>query len=783
MDRIPDLRKLVVICMALHIAAAIVSAESAVPNGSFEQVQGDAPVGWSRARWAGEGTLATARVGRTDAYSVSIRSDQGADVSWACVVTVEINSRYRLSGWIKTEGVVAGSGKGALFNIHNIQPVQTAAITGTRDWTRVEVEFDTGFEDSVQVNCLLGGWGLSTGTAWFDDVALTLLQRGEVPAPRITVDAAATGEPISKYIYGQFIEHLGRCIYGGIWAEMLEDRKFFHPVGDADSPWKAFGAGNVVSMASERAFVGKHSPRVTLAGGAPAGIQQAGLALKSGMTYAGRVWLAGDRETAPIRVSLAWGPGAADRADVNIDRIAADFSAYPLSFRCPSDARDARFEVVGLGSGSLSIGAASLMPSDNVEGFRADTLALLKELDAPVYRWPGGNFVSGYEWRDGVGERDRRPPRKNPAWSGVEPNDVGIDEFMALCRLLETEAYIAVNTGLGSVENAVAQIEYVNGGAETQSGRLRAANGHAAPYGVRFFGIGNEMYGDWQLGHIPLAQYTARHNAFVDALRKVDPSFRPVGVGAVGDWSVAMLRECADRMEFISEHVYWQERTGLLAHVRQAPTSLRAIADAHRRYRRELPSLAAKNIRICQDEWNYWYGPHVFGELGTRYFMKDALGCAAALNEFARNSDLFFMANYAQTVNVIGAIKTSKSSAALETTGLVLKLYRRHFGVIPCRTETTPTVDALAAWSADRRRLTVAVVNPSLRPAEVGFELRGAQLAGTGSRWIVSDPDPLAYNDPDAPARITIREGSVRDVADVLSVEPCSVTLFALDVR
>ena len=154
----------------------------------------------------------------------------------------------------------------------------------------------------------------------------------------------------------------------------------------------------------------------------------------------------------------------------------------------------------------------SLMPADNVRGMRADTLALLKELDAPVYRWPGGNFVSGYNWRDGLGDPDRRPPRKNPAWKGVEHNDFGIDEYMAFCRMLGTEPYITVNSGLGVVQTAVEELQYANAAATTPMGKLRAENGHAEPYRVRFWAIGNEMYGNWQLGHMPLEKYVQKHN-------------------------------------------------------------------------------------------------------------------------------------------------------------------------------------------------------------------------------------------------------------------------------
>jgi alpha-N-arabinofuranosidase len=314
-------------------------------------------------------------------------------------------------------------------------------------------------------------------------------------------------------------------------------------------------------------------------------------------------------------------------------------------------------------------------------------------------------------------------------------------------------------------------------------GALRASHGRTDPWKVHYWGIGNEMYGSWQLGNIPLNEYTKRHNAFVDAMRKVDPTIHTIAVGAVGEWSRTMLRDCADRMESISEHVYWQDHPGLLAHVLPAPRSLKAIADAHRQYRKELPSLAGRDIRIVQDEWNYWYGPHVFGELGTRYFMRDALGCAAALNEFGRNSDIFFMANYAQTVNVIGAIKTSRTNAALETTGLVLKLYRHHLGTLPCRTESSPTLDALATWNDARTELRIAIVNATTSPAEVQLDLRGARLGdGPGRRWVIASDDPMAFNDPDGARPVELREEpfASSDPIGSLPVPACSVTLYAL---
>jgi len=493
----------------------------------------------------------------------------------------------------------------------------------------------------------------------------------------VTIDAARCGAPISKYVYGQFIEHLGRCIYGGIWAEMLEDRKFYYAVeyggttretftpgktpwqGEGvpyeiltGSPWLVIGNENTVRMVREGSYVGEHTPEITLSGdGTPAGIFQDRLGLVEGKEYIGRIVVAGDPEAAPVEVSLAWADEPAGRATVVIPVVTQDFVKIPLAFVSGATTDSGRLAIVGNGRGRFRIGAVSLMPADNVHGMRADTLRLLHELDSPVYRWPGGNFVSGYDWQDGIGDPDRRPPRKNPAWKGIEHNDFGIHEFMSFCRELNTEPYIAVNTGLGDAASAAEEVEYVNGAVDTPMGRLRAANGHPEPFNVKWWAVGNEMYGSWQLGHMPLEEYVRKHNTVVDAMRDVDPSIKLVAVGAVGEWSRQMLTNCADHMDLISEHLYGHLLDDPVAHVAQLRDGTRRIVDAHREYQDSIETLAEKHIPIAMDEWNYWYGGYYYGELGTRYYLQDALGVAGALHEFFRNSDKVFMANYAQTVN------------------------------------------------------------------------------------------------------------------------------------
>ncbi|MCP5516089.1 MAG: alpha-N-arabinofuranosidase [Verrucomicrobiales bacterium] len=771
--------------------ATLAAAENALRNGSFESAQGDRPRGWRSQTWGGAGTSTYAAIGRTGDHSVQLASADGADISWSANASVEPFSRYRLSGWIKTEAVAAGTGRGALLNLHNLQGVATEAVTGSSDWKQVSVEFDVDDVDSLQINCLFGGWGQATGKAWFDDLELVKVRDLPAPAPSITVNAGEVGEPMPVEIYSQFIEHLGRCIYGGIWAEMLEDRKFYHPI-TADyapyrslrnsdfpvvgaSPWQIVGDAAVVTMSTERPFVGQHSPRV----GAGAGLRQLDLGVTAGKGYTGYVWLRPEG-TGGAAITLTWGDEQGARESMPVELLAGDYRRVPFEFTGVKTTDRAWVELT-VNRGAAFIGTASLMPADNIEGLRADTLALLKELQAPIYRWPGGNFVSGYDWRDGVGDRDRRPPRTNPAWTGVEHNDFGMHEFIRFCRLVGAEPWITVNTGFGDAYSAAAELEYANGAPDTLQGRQRAANGSPEPFGVKYWGIGNEMWGTWQLGYMALNHYVLKQNWVVDKMREVDPDIICISSGNAGPWSLGLLKDCADHMDSIAEHFYSQERSGLMAHIRQIPDNIRRKAEFHREARRELPNLAGKDIRIAMTEWNYWYGPHEFGELGTRYFLKDALGIAAGLHEYARQSDIVASAFYAQTVNVIGCIKTSRRNAAFETTGLVLKLYRRHFGTLPATTEATGLIDAQAAWSQDRRRLTIGVVNASLKPVAVPLNLTGAKLRGTGTRWEIAGTDPQACNDPEQPPRVVIAETPVRALGRQLELAPCSVTLLSLD--
>jgi len=615
----------------------------------------------------------------------------------------------------------------------------------------------------------------------------------------VTIDAGQRETPISKYIYGQFIEHLGRCVYGGIWAEMLEDRKFYFPIKAkynpyratqnipkdspyavvGASPWQIMGEADSVTMVTEKPFVGEHTPMIE----ADSEIRQLDLGLVKDKKYVGYIYLKANDKKTDVTVSLLWGDKDAERDSVQLSADDKEYSKYPFEFTAGADTNEGKLEIKVAG-GACLVGTVSLMPADNIEGMRADTMGLLKELNATMYRWPGGNFVSGYDWRDGIGPRDRRPPRKNPAWTGVEHNDFGFHEFIRFCRILGAEPLVTVNTGFGDAYSAAAQVEYANGSADTLMGALRAKNGDAEPFGVRYWCVGNEMWGNWQLGYMKLEHYVLKHNWIVDKMREVDPNIISIASGNAGRWSEGLLKNCADHIDMIGEHFYCKEKDGLAAHTVQIASEIRNKVNFQQGLNKNLASLKGKDIKIAMTEWNYWYGPYLYGELGTRYFLKDALGIARGLHEYYRNSDMIFLATYAQTVNVIGAIKTTKTAAQFATTGEVLKLYRNEFGTVPVSVSgKTSGLDISAAWTQDGKALTVAVVNYTQENKELVMDLKGAELNGDGTLYMICNSDPLAYNEPGKEANVKIVTKELTGIQKSLKIPALSVNLYKLETK
>lgn len=631
-------------------------------------------------------------------------------------------------------------------------------------------------------------------------------QSAPVEVVNLTVDVAGAKAEISPLVYGQFIEHLGRCIRDGIWAEKLRDRKFLLELDK--SPWqplKPAGAEADVFLDPAGAYGGAHALAVWVrdSAGGPCGVSQGGIGLLKDKEYVGYAVLAAPTEPTGAEVRIAWGDGAADGVRFPLAGLAATHTKFPFRFKAGATTDDARISLT-VGQGLVWAACLSLMPADNVRGMRADTLELLRQLNAPIYRWPGGNFVSGYNWKDGIGDRDRRPARWERAWNDVEDNDFGIDEFLDFCRELKTEPLIVVNTGLGGFDDAVQEVEYVNGPAESRWGGARARNGHPAPYGVVWWGIGNEMYGNWQLGNVPVERYVLRHNAFVDAMRAVDSRIRVVAVGAGGTWNDLIVPGCASHADLISMHHYSERKLrvplsaqDLQTYRQNFPAYSVSIADAVQRMvddlrqRQDGKDPAVMKLKLAIDEygivreWNPAPDAVGVGAYEHYYTLGDAVTVARSLHVMLRNADLIGMANWPQTVNVIGAIKTTRNHACLDAVGHLLTLYRARVNGrnVPLAVPPDSPLDAAAAWDAGAEVFTLALINTSLdRQLEVVPRVAGMPAGATVEVWQMAG-ELQAFNTPGQDEQITVKPLGTIAPGKPIRLPPHSITVAQMKTR
>ena len=665
----------------------------------------------------------------------------------------------------------------------------------------------------------------------------------------VTVDAGKTRPPISPYLYGQFIEHIGDLVNRSVWAEMVDDRKFYYPItsqpaapprpqnqsgpprGRQPNRWLPIGPDSAVVMDREHPYVGDHTPRIDMAGGDPRGIQQAGLVLRKGKAYSGRIVLQGE-PAARVSISLIWGPGAGERRTVAIHALKSTYAKFPLAFTAGGDTDNGHLEITATGSGSFHIGAVSLMPADNIRGFRRDTTGLLKQLRSGMYRFPGGNFLSAYEWRDAIGDPDRRPPRWDPVWSALQPNDVGTDEFLTLCDLLGVDAFISVNAGFGDAHSAAELVEYVNGAPDTPMGKLRAANGHPAPYKVKWWGIGNEMYGPWQFGRMALKQYVIKHNMFAKAMRAVDPTITLLATGATpdemtvngislpltgkvmaeygseADFSGGLLANCFDNIDVMSEH--WYSYAGqrfdlsqnkritldpdpLVEAAYRPANRVREKVEAYEEYARRIPGLKTKHVPFAIDEWALTRLPPN---------LKQTLANALVLHEMFRHTDLIAMAGHTMGTS---SLEFNATEAAFNNTGLLFQLYREHFGTVPVEVggnapppppkypvggdqpqvnagSPTYPVDVSAATSSDGKLLTLAIVNPTESIQKLQLTINGINLKGQGRAWHMTGPGIEAVTGL-TKHEVQIQEAPISEVPATLDIAPISINVYEFERR
>ncbi|KAF7719327.1 Non-reducing end alpha-L-arabinofuranosidase [Penicillium ucsense] len=335
-------------------------------------------------------------------------------------------------------------------------------------------------------------------------------------------------------------------------------------------------------------------------------------------------------------------------------------------------------------------------PLSDENGFRKDVVDALKELNIPTVRYPGGNFCATYHWLDGVGPKDQRPSRPELAWLGTETNQFGTDEFMKWCETVGTEPYLCFNFGTGTLDEALAWVEYCNGTGNTYYANMRRKNGREEPYNVKYWALGNEVWGPWQVEQMTKEAYAHKALQWAKALKLLDPSLVLILCGQDGtaSWDYYTLKQClvpahsalstsaVPLIDMHSIHMYTSSNehlpnaTAPLA-AERAIEITSALIDLARIENKVPPSQPRPTI--CFDEWNVWDPIRAEGSLGAEesYTLSDALAVAIWLNVFVRKSRDVGMACIAQTVNVISPLMTTKEGIIKQTTWWPLYLFSR----------------------------------------------------------------------------------------------------------
>ena len=431
-------------------------------------------------------------------------------------------------------------------------------------------------------------------------------------------------------------------------------------------------------------------------------------------------------------------------------------------------------------------------PNADEDGMRRDVIDLVKELGVTVVRYPGGNFVSGYRWEDGVGPLAERPKRLDTAWHSVEPNTFGIGEFVTWAKRAGVEPMVALNLGTRGVAEALDLLEYCNHSGGTHLSDLRAAHGYPEPFGVKMWCLGNELDGPWQLGHKTQEEYGRLAEETARAMRMVDPSLELVVCGSshsqmptFGVWEETVLEHAYDQVDLISLHAYYQPRDGDLASFLASSVDMesfiRQVAGIADRIGAKKGS--SKRIDLSFDEWNVWYvsdfqdqgppkdWPQAPPLLEDVYNIVDAVVVGSLLITLLRNSNRVAVACLAQLVNAIAPIHTEPGGPAWRHTtfhpfaqtadlarGDVLRVaveapfyHNERFG-------ETPVVDAVATHDPDTGDVVLFAVNRSM---EDSVSLSVSTSAFPDHRvfehLVLTDDDLDATNTAESPDRVIPR--------------------------
>ncbi len=736
--------------------------------------------GWSLHVYGAPPTLAQdATVCHEGRQSLRVSAAEPSDTAFGQEMDLQAGQLYRLTGWVKTQNLdPKGSPVFGTFQVQNPGGQGTLVSgrnhPGDTDWTKESLLFRAPPGGRTRIALFFVGFGKGTGTVWFDDIRLekVLFMRTHLHVRR---DFIGDSE-ISPFQYGQFIEYLCDLV-PGMWAEKIYNASFegvvpynvaFRKETDfREKPWYPVGAVHRGDYAldEENPFNGKVSQRISVEGEpCTLGIAQDDLFVESGKRYRLSVYLRQEGLQEPVRACLR-GYGVLPLPQTYfypkqkwqkytvrlVPSPGRGMGILPM-LRHGRDARatggttHATLALEFLGPGTVWIDQVSLMPEETVGGWRTDVVEALRDLRPGIIRF-GGSTTETFDWRNTIGDPDRRVPWANAPWGGMHPTGAGLEEFVQLCQAVDTEPLICVRVSGKEPAEGAAQVEYFNGGPDSPMGRLRVENGHREPYGVKYWQVGNELGGD---------AYARELAAFCAAMKAVDPTIKLLSAFP----SPAVLREAGKYLDYLCPHHYG---CADLAGKEADLENLRRLAAEY---------APGRNLKIAVTEWNTTAGDWGLGR-AMLWTLDNALDCSRYHNLLHRYADLVQIANRSNLTNSFcsGILQTNNFRLYKTPTYYAQQLYARHAGTRPLEVETEGDLernDVSATLSRDGRTVVLFVVNNTRDARKVTLDLSAfGSLEKSAQIWTLMDTQQAgerdATNSFDDPER-------VRPVASSLSV-------------
>jgi alpha-L-arabinofuranosidase len=560
----------------------------------------------------------------------------------------------------------------------------------------------------------------------------------------LTIDASKIENAISSTLYGQFTEFMFQDIKGGLYAELIRDRGFDEAPNalglprywerdpddrDDDSNMKFSWDTDAYSFprSYEKTLSPRHSLRVDIAreDGQRRGIHQGWIPIQKGSAYHGYFWLKTSDYAGTMTIALEADASGGERyAEAVINNVSGDWKQYRFTLVPVKSDPLAKIAILFNGHGRLLLDQVSLMPGGAEGGVRYDVEQKVASLHPAFIRWPGGNVAQDYHWQWGIGPRDQRPVWINASWANeLEPSDFGTDEFIHFARRVGAEPSITVNVeGRGATaDEAAAWVEYCNGSPQSKYGAIRSANGNAQPFHVKFWEIGNEIWGDWVRGHSDATTYANNLNRYVEEMKAVDPSIKIIATGDNNlEWNRTVLTIAGKNIDYLAVHHYYGEREmkGDVHNLWAHPLHYEAFYGQMQKMIRELAP--GRDIKLAINEWNTSL------PLPQQHSMESALYAARLMNTFERSGNLVQMSAVSDMVNGWsgGVIQASRHGVFVTPTYLVNELYASHLGRERLSStlqgpgfdsslegKAVPAIDAVVSRSSDGKEIFIKAVN------------------------------------------------------------------------